>query len=63
LSYNLVNQGAPSIDLAGGHLPQSAQRTRLSFTPAPDFVLELIGAGGIYPLLTRMAQDGRLPKR
>jgi hypothetical protein len=61
---NAVAQGDPlEVDLAAGIFRNLRSGARLAFTPAPDFVLEMICAGGIYPLLTRMAQEGRLPKR
>jgi len=59
-----VSQGDPlEVDLAAGRFRNLRSGKQLSFTPPPDFILEMIGAGGIYPLLTRMAQEGRLPKR
>ena len=59
-----VSQGDPlEIDLAAGRFRNLASGVALAFTPPPDFILEMIAAGGIYPLLTRMAGEGRLPKR
>lgn len=59
-----VSQGDPlEVDLAAGRFRNLRSGKQLSFTPPPDFILEMIGAGGIYPLLTRMAKEGRLPKR
>ena len=62
--FNAVSQGDPlEIDLAAGTFRNVRTGAQLSFTPPPDFILEMIGAGGVYPLLTQMAKDGRLPKR
>lgn len=59
-----VAQGdALEVDLAAGKFRNLHSGARLSFTPPPDFILEMLDAGGIYPMLTRMAREGRLPKR
>ena len=59
-----VAQGDPlEIDLAAGRFRNLRSGKTLSFTPPPDFILEMIEAGGVYPLLTRMAHDGRLTRR
>jgi hypothetical protein len=51
------------VNLAAGAFYNLQSGVQLSFTPPPDFTLEMISAGGVYPLLTRMAHEGRLPKR
>ena len=62
--FKAVAQGDPlEVNLAAGTFHNLRSGTRLSFTPPPDFILEMISAGGVYPLLTRMAHEGRLPKR
>jgi 3-isopropylmalate/(R)-2-methylmalate dehydratase small subunit len=54
---------ALEVDLIAGTVRNARTGGMLTFTPPPDFILEMITAGGIYPLVTRMAQDGRLAKR
>ena len=54
---------ALEVDLTVGSVRNVRTGTTLAFTPPPDFILEMILAGGIYPLVTSMANEGRLPKR
>jgi 3-isopropylmalate/(R)-2-methylmalate dehydratase small subunit len=62
--FKTVSQGDPlEIDLATGTFRNVRTGAQLSFMPPPDFILEMIAAGGVYPMLTRMAEEGRLPKR
>ena len=59
-----VEQGDPlEVDLIRGTFRNLRSQAELSFAPPPGFILEMLEAGGIYPLLTRMAGEGRLPKR
>ena len=62
--FAAVAQGdALEVDLAAGTFRNLRSGAQLSFAPAPDFILEIVAAGGIYPLLEGMAREGRLPKR
>lgn len=59
-----VEQGdALELDLAAGRLRNLTRAAELAFNPPPEFILEMIAAGGVYPLLTRLAREGRLRKR
>lgn len=59
-----VAQGDPlEVDLAAGRFRNLRTGVELLFTPPPEFILEMVSAGGVYPLLTRMAEEGRLRKR
>lgn len=59
-----VEQGdALEVDLTAGKCRNLRSKVELLFTPPPDFILEMLAAGGVYPLLTRMANEGHLPKR
>jgi hypothetical protein len=59
-----VTQGdALELDLSIGALRNLTTGIRMSFTPPPDFILDMLEAGGIYPMLARMAAAGRLPRR
>jgi 3-isopropylmalate/(R)-2-methylmalate dehydratase small subunit len=61
--FAAVSQGdSLEVDLATGRFRNLRSGVELSFTPPPDFILEMIGAGGVYPLLRRMAEAGQLPK-
>src|SRR5262249_40292611 len=54
---------ALEVDLTVGHVRNLRTGKGLRFTPPPDFILEMIVAGGVYPLMKRMAAEGGLPKR
>jgi len=54
---------ALEVDLIAGRVRNARTGIVLSFVPPPDFILEMIVAGGVYPLIKRMAAEGRLPRR
>lgn len=54
---------ALEVDLVKGAVRNLRSGAKLTFTPPPDFILEIIEAGGVYPRLRRMAAEGRLEKR
>jgi 3-isopropylmalate dehydratase small subunit len=54
---------ALEVDLTAGRVRNARSGAELTFAPPPDFIMEMIVAGGIYPLMTRMAAEGRLPRR
>jgi len=57
-------QGDPlEVDLTEGAVRNIRTGGKLTFTPPPDFILEMIVAGGIYPLVTRMAKDGHFSRQ
>lgn len=62
--FRAVAQGDPlEVNLVAGTFRNLRSGAWLLFTPPPDFILEMISAGGVYPPLTRMAREGRLPRR
>jgi 3-isopropylmalate/(R)-2-methylmalate dehydratase small subunit len=54
---------ALEVDLSAGSVRNVRTGAVLAFTPPPDFIMEMIQARGIYPLMRRMAAEGRLSKR
>ncbi|MGH8617830.1 MAG: hypothetical protein ACREUW_09065 [Burkholderiales bacterium] len=54
---------AMEIDLKAGRVRNLRSGAALAFAPPPDFILDMLTAGGIYPQLKRMAADGLLKKR
>ena len=59
-----VRQGDTlQIDLTVGTVSNQRSGETLRFMPPPDFILEMLRSGGVYALLTRLAQEGHLPKR
>jgi 3-isopropylmalate dehydratase small subunit len=54
---------ALEVDMTAGRVRNTRTGTVLSFTPPPDFIMEMLVTGGIYPLMKRLASEGRLPKR
>jgi 3-isopropylmalate dehydratase small subunit len=54
---------ALEVDLGAGSVRNLRSGGVLRFTPPPDFIMQMIAEGGVYPLLDRMAREGRLPRR
>lgn len=54
---------ALEVDLTAGSVRNLRSGKILKFTPPPDFIMEMIEAGGIYPLMRRLANAGKLEKR
>jgi 3-isopropylmalate/(R)-2-methylmalate dehydratase small subunit len=56
-----VKQGDElEVDLAAGTLRNLTTGEKLKFQPVPDFLLEMITAGGLYPLLKRKLAEGKI---
>lgn len=49
------------VDLRGGVIKNLTTGEELIFAPFPDFMLEIIDAGGVYPLIKKMLADGNVP--
>jgi 3-isopropylmalate/(R)-2-methylmalate dehydratase small subunit len=54
---------ALDVDLTAGRVRNARTGSELTFAPPPDFIMEMIIAGGVYPLMRRMVAEGRLSKR
>jgi 3-isopropylmalate dehydratase small subunit len=54
---------ALEVDLTAGSVHNVRSGAELTFAPPPDFIMEMILAGGVYPLMKRMAAEGRLRRR
>ena len=52
-----------AVDLTAGRVRNVRSGAELTFVPPPNFIMEMIVAGGVYPLIKRMVAEGRLPKR
>jgi 3-isopropylmalate/(R)-2-methylmalate dehydratase small subunit len=48
------------VDLAKGILKNLTTGDGLRFLPVPDFLLEMVDAGGIYPLLKKQIAEGKV---
>ncbi|MFC1988748.1 3-isopropylmalate dehydratase [Chloroflexota bacterium] len=48
------------VDLAAGTMKNLTSGKELRFAPYPDFLIEIIQAGGVYPLLKSMAAAGKV---
>jgi 3-isopropylmalate/(R)-2-methylmalate dehydratase small subunit len=56
-----VQQGDQlEVDLAGGTCRNSTSGMVLRFAPLPDFLLEILAAGGVYPMLEQKLKSGKL---
>lgn len=59
---NKVKQGDElEVDLKAGTIRNLARGETMKFTPYPDFLLEIIEAGGLYPLLRKLLPKGEVP--
>jgi 3-isopropylmalate/(R)-2-methylmalate dehydratase small subunit len=47
------------VDLAGGTVRNLTTGTVLLFRPYPDFILDILDAGGLYPQIREEAKSGR----
>jgi 3-isopropylmalate/(R)-2-methylmalate dehydratase small subunit len=57
-----VNQGDElEVNLKTGTLKNLTTGKAVKFTPYPDFLLEIIDAGGLYPLLRELLPKGEVP--
>jgi 3-isopropylmalate/(R)-2-methylmalate dehydratase small subunit len=54
---------ALEVNLTAGSVRNVRSGAELTFAPPPDFIMEMILAGGVYPLMKRMAAEGRLRRR
>jgi len=54
---------ALEVDLTAGRVRNARTGVVLSFAPPPDFIMEMLAAGGVYPLMRRMAAEGCLSRR
>jgi 3-isopropylmalate/(R)-2-methylmalate dehydratase small subunit len=54
---------ALEVDLTAGTVRNLRTGAALVFTPPPDFIMDMIRAKGVYPLMKQMAAEGRLAKR
>jgi 3-isopropylmalate/(R)-2-methylmalate dehydratase small subunit len=56
-----VNQGDElEVDLAEGIVKNLTAGEELRFLPIPEFLLEMLAAGGLYPQLTKQIQEGKV---
>ncbi len=56
-----VKQGDElEIDLAAGTITNLTTGEGLRFVPFPDFLLEIMGAGGLYPHLKKQIKEGKV---
>jgi 3-isopropylmalate/(R)-2-methylmalate dehydratase small subunit len=49
------------IDLGAGRIKNLTSGEEIHFPPYPDFMLEIIDAGGIYPLIRKKLAEGDVP--
>ncbi len=57
-----VKQGDElEVDLKTGTVQNLTTGSTIRFAPYPDFLLEIIGAGGLYPLLREKLAKGDVP--
>jgi 3-isopropylmalate/(R)-2-methylmalate dehydratase small subunit len=49
------------VDLAGGKITNLTTDEVLRFQPYPEFLLEIIDAGGLYPLIRQRLAEGDVP--
>lgn len=57
--FDAVNQNdVLTVDLAQGRLVNTTQSSSLTFEPVPDFLCEIVDAGGLYPYRRAQRQDG-----
>ncbi len=49
------------VNLSSGLIKNLTTGEELHFSPYPDFMLEIVNAGGIYPLLKKMLTGGDVP--
>ncbi len=56
-----VKQGDElEIDLAAGSIANVTTGEKMRFVPIPDFLLEIIDAGGLYPYLKKQIKNGKI---
>ncbi|MBI4233831.1 MAG: 3-isopropylmalate dehydratase [Chloroflexi bacterium] len=57
----IVKQGDPlELDLAKGYVKNLRSGAELKFRPYPDFLLEMLDAGGLYPHLAQQVKAGKI---
>jgi 3-isopropylmalate/(R)-2-methylmalate dehydratase small subunit len=57
-----VRQGDElEMDLKAGAIKNLTTGEMIKFTPYPDFLLEIIEADGLYPLLRKLLPKGEVP--
>jgi len=49
------------VNVHSGVIKNLSSGEEFHFSPYPDFMLEIINAGGIYPLLKKMFTEGNIP--
>ena len=49
------------LDLAAGRIRNLTSGEEIGFSPYPDFLLEIIDAGGLYPLIRNKLAKGDVP--
>jgi 3-isopropylmalate/(R)-2-methylmalate dehydratase small subunit len=49
------------VDLKAGTVKNLTNGKTMKFTPYPEFLLEIIKAGGLYPLLRKLLPKGKVP--
>ena len=49
------------MDLKAGTVKNLTSGKTMKFSPYPDFLLEIIEAGGLYPLLRKLLPKGEVP--
>jgi 3-isopropylmalate dehydratase small subunit len=49
------------VDLGAGSIKNLTSGEEYHFSPYPDFMLEIIDAGGIYPLIRKKLEKGDVP--
>lgn len=58
---NIVKQGDElEVDLERGKVKNLGNRAELEFPPFPEFILEILDAGGLYPYLEQQLKAGKL---
>ena len=59
---NMVKDGDEiTVDLRSGIIENTSTGKEISFPPYPDFMLEIIDEGGLYPLIRRKLAEGDVP--
>jgi 3-isopropylmalate/(R)-2-methylmalate dehydratase small subunit len=57
----MVKQGDElEVDLAKGIVKNLNTEEKLRFSPVPDFLLEMLEAGGLYPQLKKQIEEGKV---
>jgi 3-isopropylmalate/(R)-2-methylmalate dehydratase small subunit len=48
------------VDLEAGTVKNLTNKKTLKFTPLPDFLLEIMAAGGIEPYTNKLIAEGKI---